>query len=91
MSYVCFLQVECVAPYDELDWADIGRVKEGARFRFVFLFCPFPLEYLFCEVERTWVISTRESGLIWVFGLFVSTQKHKKNGQLEVVPLILVK
>ena len=71
-----------------------GRILAGSRKEpgfDLFLFCPFPLEYLFCEVERTWVISTRESGLIWVFGLFVSTQKHKKNGQLEVVPLILVK
>ena len=29
--FVLFAKVECVAPYDELDWVNMGRVEEGAR------------------------------------------------------------
>ena len=30
-NFVLFAKVECVAPYDELDWVNMGRVEEGAR------------------------------------------------------------
>ena len=31
-NFVLFAKVECVAPYDELDWVNMGRVEEGARY-----------------------------------------------------------
>ena len=32
------IQVECVVPYDELDWVNMGRINEGARFLIEFVF-----------------------------------------------------
>ena len=35
LIFVVVVKVECVAPYDELDWVNMGRTKEGARFDFM--------------------------------------------------------